>query len=50
MLFRSAIFHDKKTVNGKVKWVLVDGGIGKVKIVDNVPEIVVKNAMKYCLK
>lgn len=45
-----AIFHDKKTVNGKVKWVLVDGGIGKVKIVDNVPEIVVKNAMKYCLK
>lgn len=45
-----AIFHDKKTVNGKVKWVLMDGEIGKVRTVTNVPENVVKDAMEYCLR
>lgn len=45
-----AIFHDKKTVNGQVKWVLVDGEIGKVKVVKGVPEGVVRSAMRYCLK
>ncbi|ORT99844.1 3-dehydroquinate synthase [Anaerovibrio sp. JC8] len=44
-----AIFHDKKTVNGQVKWVLMDGEIGKVRITKEVPEAVVKEAMSYCL-
>ena len=44
-----AIFHDKKTVNGQVKWVLMDGEIGKVRISKEVSEEDVKNAMKYCL-
>ena len=45
-----AIFHDKKTVNGQVKWVLMDGEIGKVRISKEVSEEEVKNAMKYCLE
>ena len=44
-----AIFHDKKTVNGQVKWVLMDGEIGKVTLKKDVPESIVKDAMKYCL-
>ena len=45
----SAIFHDKKTVDGRVKWILLDGDIGQVTIKDNVPEEVVRKAMKYCI-
>lgn len=44
-----AIFHDKKTVGGQVKWVLCDGAIGKVSIAKNVSENIVKNAMKSCM-
>ncbi len=39
-----AIFHDKKTVDGKVKWVLMEG-IGKVRAVSDVPE----NAVRKCM-
>lgn len=45
-----AIFHDKKTVNGQVKWVLMDGRIGQVTIRKDVPAEIVKSAMKYCIK
>lgn len=44
-----AIFHDKKTINGQVKWVLMDGEIGKVTLKKDVPENIVKDAMNYCL-
>ena len=39
------IFHDKKAVGGKVKWVLMDGGIGTVTGRNDVPEAVVREAM-----
>ena len=39
------IFHDKKTVGGKVKWILMDGSIGTVTGRNDVPEAVVKDAM-----
>ena len=45
----AAIFHDKKTINGQVKWILIDGRIGRVTIKNNVPEETVKKAMKYCI-
>ena len=38
------IFHDKKTVGGKVKWILMES-IGKVCGNSNVPEKVVREAM-----
>lgn len=38
------IFHDKKTVGGKVNWVLMEG-IGKVTCRNDVPEDVVRAAM-----
>lgn len=38
------IFHDKKTVGGKVKWILMEA-IGKVCGNSNVPEEVVRDAM-----
>ena len=38
------IFHDKKTVNGKVHWVLMDA-IGHTVVKDDVPEAVVRAAM-----
>lgn len=40
----AGIFHDKKTVNGKVNWVLTDG-IGHTVIKGDVPEDVVRQAM-----
>ena len=46
-MYRS-IFRDKKTVNGKVNWVLMDA-VGKVGIDDNVPEKMVKAAMEQCI-
>lgn len=42
------IFHDKKTVNGKVNWVLLEA-IGRTAIRNDVPEDVVKRAMKECM-
>ena len=39
-----AIFHDKKTINGHVNWVLMDE-IGKVSVTSQVPENVVKEAI-----
>ena len=44
----AAIFHDKKTVNGRVNWVLMDG-IGKVRVTADVPESVVKRCMQSVL-
>lgn len=38
------IFHDKKTVNGNVQWVLMTG-IGSVQVDKNVPDILVKKVM-----
>jgi len=38
------IFHDKKTVGGKVNWVLMEG-IGQVVCKNDVPEQVVREAM-----
>ena len=40
------IFHDKKTVGGKVAWVLL-AGVGKTFCRDDVPEEAVKEAMTY---
>lgn len=42
------IFHDKKTVNGKVHWVLMDR-IGHTQIRSDVPEAVVRQAMASIL-
>ena len=39
------IFHDKKTINGKVSWVLLED-IGKVCINKNVPETFVKEVIQ----
>ena len=43
-----AIFHDKKTVNGQVKWVLMED-VGRVCITKDVPESIVKAAMLSCI-
>ena len=42
------IFHDKKTVNGQVNWVLMEA-VGKVRIEKHVPEAVVRQAMAECM-
>ena len=42
------IFHDKKTVNGKVAWILMEG-IGRVVCRNDVPENTVRSAMQACL-
>ena len=39
------IFHDKKTIGGKVKWILMES-IGQVCGNSNVPEEIVKGAMQ----
>ena len=39
------IFHDKKTVGGRVTWVLMEE-IGRVKTLTDVPEAVVKDAIR----
>ncbi|MBR1579280.1 MAG: 3-dehydroquinate synthase [Selenomonadaceae bacterium] len=41
----NALFRDKKTVDGKINWVVMDS-IGCVSIVNDVPESVVKSALK----
>ncbi len=43
------IFHDKKTINGKVNWVLLED-IGKVRITKDVPADVVKEAIREILE
>ncbi len=47
-MYRS-IFRDKKTLNGKVNWVLMDD-IGKVHVDGNVPEEIVRKAMDACIR
>ena len=44
----AAIFHDKKTIDGKVKWILMEG-IGRVKAVPDVPEDAVRKCMRRLL-
>lgn len=44
----AAIFHDKKAVDGKVKWILMEG-VGRVKAVPDVPETVVRKCMRMIL-
>ena len=43
-----AIFRDKKTINGKINWVLMDN-IGKVSIISDVPDDIVKAAFKFII-
>lgn len=43
------IFHDKKTVNGRVHWVLMDR-IGQVRVENDVPETVVRQGMSACVR
>ena len=42
----NVIFRDKKAINGKINWVLMDE-IGKVSIVSDVPDDIVKHAFEY---
>ena len=44
----AGIFHDKKTVNGRVNWVLADR-IGHTIVKSDVPEDVVRMAMSGIL-
>ena len=44
----TTIFHDKKTINGTVNWVLMNG-IGKVSVINDVPEAIVKSSMRAIL-
>ncbi len=44
-----ATFRDKKTVNGKINWVLPEA-IGKVRIGRGVPEEIVKGALKKIIE
>ena len=47
-MYRAA-FRDKKTVGGKINWVLMKN-FGEVEIVSDVPENVVKNSLKKILR
>lgn len=44
----AAIFHDKKAVDGKIKWILMEG-IGRVKTVSDVPEDAVRKCMRMII-
>ena len=44
----AAIFHDKKAVDGKIKWILMEG-IGRVKAVSDVPEDAVRKCMRMII-
>ncbi|MBR6266808.1 MAG: 3-dehydroquinate synthase [Selenomonadaceae bacterium] len=44
-----SIFRDKKTLNGRVNWVLMKR-IGETCVDDNVPEDVVREAMRKCIR
>ena len=41
----AAIFHDKKAVDGKVKWILMEA-VGRVRAVTDVPEPTVRKCMR----
>ncbi len=41
----SALFRDKKTVGGKINWVLMKT-LGTVEISDAVPEEIIRDALK----
>lgn len=41
-----ATFRDKKTINGKINWVLMDS-IGKVSVISDVPDKIVQSAFKF---
>ena len=43
-----SIFHDKKTIQGKVHWVLMQS-IGSVVVENEIPETVVRDSMGKCL-
>jgi len=42
------LFHDKKTIGGKINWVLLDD-IGQVHLDNNVPESIVREAIDYII-
>ncbi len=44
----AAILHDKKTIEGKVKWILMEG-IGRVRAVSDVPEGAVRKCMRMII-
>ena len=44
----AAIFHDKKAVDGKVKWILMEE-IGRVRPVSDVPEATVRKCMQMII-
>ena len=44
-----AAFRDKKTVGGKINWVLMKN-FGAVEILDNVPENIVKSALRELIR
>lgn len=44
----AAIFHDKKTIDGNVKWILMEG-IGRVRAVTDMPENVVRKCMRMII-
>lgn len=41
----AAIFHDKKTVNGNIQWIVMDA-VGSVQIEKNVPDAIVKHVIE----
>ncbi len=43
------LFHDKKTIGGKINWILLDK-IGRVHIDNNVSEDIVRRGIKYILE
>ena len=45
----AATFRDKKVLSGKINWVLMKK-IGAVEIISDVPEKIVKNAIKKILR
>ena len=45
----AAIFHDKKTVGGRVTWIVMEG-IGRVTALSDVPEAVVKDAIRRIVR
>ena len=48
-LMFKAIFRDKKTINGKINWVLMDD-IGKVSVVSDVSDNIVREAFEFICK
>ncbi len=44
----ASIFHDKKAVDGKVKWILMEG-VGRVRATSDVPEAAVRKCMRMII-